>query len=422
MIEPRPGTTVPEQDGRVFIARQPIFTAKRRLHAYELLYRARDTASFDGLDGTRATEHVIANSLTSIGLEKLAANRPVFLNFNRELLLSSLPFLLPVRSVVIEVLESVELDDTVIARCRELREAGYELALDDVFEASRIGPLAGVIHYVKVDLPGAGRDETARIARACAHLPLKLLAEKVETQEDFSYTRRLGYSLFQGYYFERPEVVSARSFEPMKTSFVRMQRELTHEDLDYPKIEETLRADPALTHRLLRYLNSASFHIAGSVQSVRQAIVLLGETELRRWLFLMGLTKLAGPEGSNPIRHALLRARFCERLAPRAGLAPRAPEFFLMGLLSVFGALFGATMNDTVAGIGLSADVEAVLLNGGGGSRLASVFALALAYERGAWETVQRLVSLLGLSDEDLSRCYEEATAWTEQAFSSLCA
>ena len=410
-----------EEAGSVFIARQPILTAGRKLYAFELLYRARGSSAFDAVDGNHATEQVIANGLTSIGLSKLAGSRPVFVNFTRELLLGSLPFLLPKERTVIEVLEDVALDAEVIERCRELRDAGYDVALDDVEDCSRIGRMANVARYVKVDLRLAGRERAAEIARYCAGSPVCLLAEKVESRVEFQFARALGYKLFQGYYFERPEVVRGHSFAPMKASFIEMQRELEREDLDFSKLEKTLRADPAMTHRLLRYLNSASFAIAGPVKSVHQAMVLLGETELRRWLFLVGLTKLAGPDNEGAVRASLLRARYCELLAPRAGLGARGPELFLMGLLSVLGAMLGATMEETVSGLGLSADVsEALIGDGEASSRLGTLYSLARAYERGDWEVAPRLLRPLGLEEDELATCYGEAAEWTEQVFASL--
>ncbi len=410
-----------EEAVSVFIARQPILTAGRKLYAFELLYRARGSGAFDAADGNHATEQVIANGLTSIGLSKLAGNRPVFVNFPRELLLGSLPFSLPKGRTVIEVLEDVALDVEVIERCRELREAGYEVALDDVEDCSRIGPMANVVRYVKVDLRLAGRERAAEIARFCAGLPVWLLAEKVESRDEFQFARALGYKLFQGYYFDRPEVVSGHSFAPMKASFTEMQRELEREDLDFSKLEKALRADPAMTHRLLRYLNSASFAMAGPVTSVHQAMVLLGETELRRWLFLVGLTKLAGPGNEGAVRASLLRARYCELLAPRAGLGARGPELFLMGLLSVLGAMLGATMEETVSGLGLSVDVSETLIGDGkASSRLGTLYALARAYERGEWEVAPRLLRPLGIEEDEATACYGEAAEWTEQVFASL--
>ena len=406
----------------VSIARQPIFTAGRKLHAFELLYRARGANGCGGVvDGNQATEEVITNSLTSIGLAKLAGSRPVFVNFTRKLLLSPLPFQLPKGRTVVEVLEDVALDAEVIERCRELRDAGYDVALDDVEDCSRIGRMANVARYVKVDLRLAGRERTAEIARHCASLPVCLLAEKVESRAEFEFARALGYKLFQGYYFERPEVVGGRSFAPMKASFIGMQRELEREDLDFSKLEKTLLADPALTHRLLRYLNSASFAISGPVRSVHQAMVLLGETELRRWLFLVGLTKLAGPGNEGAVRASLLRARYCELLASQAGLGARGPELFLMGLLSVLGAMLGATMEETVSGLGLSGDVSETLIGDGEAtSRLGALYGLARAYERGDWELATRLLPRLGISEDELGGCYAEAAEWTEQVFASL--
>jgi c-di-GMP-related signal transduction protein len=413
------GAGAADAANQVSIARQPIFTAGRRLYAFELLYRAGGPAGV--WDGKQATEQVIANALTSIGLPRLAGNRLVFVNFPRELLLGSLPYLLPKGRAVIEVLEDVALDAEVIARCRELREAGYDVALDDVEDAGRVEPMVHVARYVKVDVLLAGRERTAEIARRHAGDGLVLLAEKIETEEDFQFTRALGYRLFQGYYFDRPQVVSGRSFAPMKASFAEMQRELEREDLDFGKLERTLQADPAMMHRLLRYLNSAWFALTEPVKGVHQAMWMLGEMELRRWLFLVGLTKLAGPGNEAAVRASLLRARCCELLAPRAGLGARGPELFLMGLLSVLGAMMGATIEETVSGLGLSGDICETLADGGGpGSALGALYGLVRAYERGDWDEALGNLRRLGLAEDEAAGCYAAAAEWTEQVFASL--
>lgn len=412
---PAPGD---RQDGsvQVFIARQPILGLNRRVYGYELLYRSSARNAFDGTEGSVATREVIANGLMTIGLARLVGNGFAFINFNRDLLLSDVPLMLPARSVIVEILETVEMDEAVVARCRELKKLGFQLALDDVSATDQIRPLASLADIVKVDFRLTGASQQERIASEFRHSQTRLVAEKVETAEEFERARGFGYSYFQGYYFERPAIVSSNRVSSQKSTYMQVLSELSQKDLNYIQLERLFKHDPPMTYRLLRYLNSAQFNWSSHIHSVRHALSLLGDEELRRWLGLLGLASLAEGKPNALIVTAVIRGRFCELLSVHTRLNSRSSELFLMGLLSLFDAVLECPMEDVVAGLGLSTDVREALLGGGdGSSRLIRVFRLTLAWESADWDAVIELSQSLEIDTAIVADVYTEAVNWSDR-------
>lgn len=401
---------------QVFIARQPILGLNRRVYGYELLYRSSAWNAFDGTEGSVATREVIANGLMTIGLARLVGNGFAFINFGRDLLLSDVPLMLPSRNVIVEILETVKIDDAVIARCRDLKRLGFQLALDDVSETGSVRPLVELADIVKVDFRLTGPAQQERIASEFRRSRTRLVAEKVETAEEFERARSFGYCYFQGYYFERPAIVTTNRVSSQKSTYVQVLNELTQSDLDYAQLERLFKHDPPMTYRLLRYLNSALFSWSSPIHSVRQALSLLGEDELRRWLGLLGLASLAEGKPSALIVTAVIRGRFCELLSSRTQLNSRSSELFLMGLLSLFDAVLECPMKEVVEGLGLSTDVgEALMGCGDESSRLGRVFRLALAWERADWDVVIELSQSLDIDTAIVADLYTEAVNWSDR-------
>ena len=411
-VTPRERQELPVQ---VFIARQPILGLNRRVYGYELLYRSSTWNAFDGTEGSVATTNVIANGLMTIGLAKLVGNGFAFINFSRDLLLGDVPLMLPSRSVIVEILETVEMDDAVVARCRDLKRLGFQLALDDVSATDQVRPLAALADIVKVDFRQTAAAQQQRIAADFSQSQTRLVAEKVETAEEFERARGFGYCYFQGYYFERPAIVTANRVSSQKSTYMQVLNELSRQELNYAQLERLFKHDPPMTYRLLRYLNSALFSWTSPIHSVRHALSLLGDEELRRWLGLLGLASLAEGRPSALIVTAVIRGRFCELLSSRARLNSRNSELFLMGLLSLFDAVLQCPMEDVVAGLGLSTDVREALLGGGDeSSRLNRVFTLILAWERADWDKAIELSRSLDIDAGTVADVYAEAVNWSD--------
>ena len=244
----------------VFVARQAIFDRKRQLHAYELLYRS-DAArnEFDGTDAAAATRQVISSTLLSIGLENILCGKKAFLNFDHRLLSDGMHLSLPRQAIVIEILESVQPTADLIALCQSIHEQGYSIALDDFVSQPQFEPLTRIAKLIKVDFRATPKEEQRRLLRTYQPRGIAMLAEKVETHEEFEWAQRAGYDLFQGYFFARPVIISGRQIPAVQATCLRLLRETQQKELDFKRLEVLIREDVSLTFKLLRYANSALF-------------------------------------------------------------------------------------------------------------------------------------------------------------------
>jgi c-di-GMP-related signal transduction protein len=346
----------------VYVARQAIFDRARRVHGYELLFRANGVQNeFDGSDPTSATAEVLANSLLAIGLENLVGEKLAFVNFNRELLLKQWHSLLPKKGAVIEILETVEPDAEVIAACNKLREQGYQIALDDFVLCDRYEALLRIANLVKIEIRSLSESQHQALVQSYHARGLKMLAEKVETYEEFAWAREIGYDYFQGFFFARPAMVRAKLIPVVQSNCLRLLWEAMRPELDLAGLNRIVAADVALSFKLLRYVNSALFALPSKVQSICHALTFLGDADLRRWITLAMLPRLAENKTAELVTHFLVRARFCEAAIVLTG-EPLAEHAFLMGLFSLLDALVDRPLEELLVAVGLAPPIMAALL------------------------------------------------------------
>jgi EAL and modified HD-GYP domain-containing signal transduction protein len=403
----------------VFVARQPILDAAQDVFGYELLFRSNAQSNFfDGQDRDHASARVIDRSLLTFDWVSLTRNKRAFINVTRRALLEEQVRVLPPQATVVELLEDIEPDEPVVAACAALKRGGYLVALDDFQYRPEYEPLLALADIVKVDFK-IDQSEAARALHVQRLRPrgVRLLAEKVETREEFAQAKALGYALFQGYFFARPEILSTREVSGNKLSYLRLLQQFQSDEIDYERIGQIVKGDMALSLKLLRFLNSAAFGWRSRVENIKQALVLLGERPLRRWACLVAFAQLGGDQPGELVRLSLVRARFCELLAPEVRLPGEELKLFLAGLLSTVDALIGRPLKEILGGLALPPAVKAVLL--GGPSPLADAFALALAYERGDWGEVARLGQALRLDEAKIPKLYEQSLAWAESIFAA---
>jgi EAL and modified HD-GYP domain-containing signal transduction protein len=275
----------------IYVARQPIFNRNQKVIGYELLHRSGLTNSYDGTDGTEASLAVISNTYLFLSQRIVTPPAQTFINLTRDLLLNGVAGLLPNKSTVIEILEDIEPDETLLKACRELKKAGYTLALDDYTihnEAQK--SLLELADIVKVDFLQSTREESQAIIQKFANGHGKFLAEKVETLDEFKSALSMGYSFFQGYFFSKPIIVPGKSIPGYKLNYMRMLQETNKRELDFRALERIIKQDMTLCYTLLKYINSAYFGFRDEVTSLLSAIVLLGEKEIRRWASLVLFT------------------------------------------------------------------------------------------------------------------------------------
>ncbi len=400
---------VPDARSLRYVARQPIFDRDEKVFGYELLFRDGMVNYFSG-DTDEASRSTLDSSLL-IGLDVLCDGRRAFVNCTRDTLLKGLVTLLPSTSTVVEILEDVPPDPDVIAACQNLKEAGYMIALDDFVANDKREALADMADIIKVEMPLTTDEQRSAMVKRYGPWRCRLLAEKVETQYDFIRTREQGFVYFQGYFFRRPETLSAHDMPGNSLHYLRMLQEVSRPDLDIKGLERIIKAEASVCYRLLRYLNSSIFAFKSEIHSVRHALSMLGEREVRRWVRLVAAVGTGQDKTSDLVLSALVRGRFGELLAPR--VAHGESDLFLLGLLSLIDAMLEMTMAEVLNKIPLDQETKSVLL--GQPSALRPVYQLMLAHESGEWQAAARLSESLHLDPEDVAAFYWQAQQWARE-------
>ncbi len=400
-----------------FVARQPIFDRNRHAVAYELLFRDGLGGSAVFADGTRATQDVLSHSYLTIGLDRLTGGRPAYINFTRDLLLRQTAALLPRELTVVEILENVRPDAEVLEALRVLKQQGYTLALDDFLGREGVEPFLDLVDIVKfdfraVDAAQRGREVAALRLRHANRI--RLLAEKVEDYTQFRQALQAGFDYFQGYFFSRPEVVTGKVIPGNRLAQLRLLHAIHEPSLDFRSLEEVIKTDVSLTSKLLRFINAAAFPWAREIVSVRQALVLLGEDQVRRWVALATISDLAATKPEELAMLAAVRGHLCEQLSQAVpGIRPL--DAFLVGLFSLLDALLDVPMDRVLSQIPMPPGPQEALA--GEPCPLWQILNLVTAYERGQWGTVSTLASRLSLAENAISACYVDSLEWTRQAF-----
>jgi c-di-GMP-related signal transduction protein len=388
-----------------FIARQPIFDARLRVYAYELLFRGGPQNVFQ--PHLHAASTVIADSFTLFDLQMLTGHARAFVNVDELALRLGAPWLLPADRIVVEILETVRPTEEIVKICRELRAAGYLLALDDFIDAPESQPLVELAHFLKVDFQLLETEARERVARKYRPSGISLLAEKVETQRDLDEANDLGFCYFQGYFFCKPSMIETREIPGNKLIQLQLLNAVAAPALSFPAIEKLLKQEPSLLYRLLRYLNSPLLGLRNEVHSIRHALALLGENEFRRWVSIFAVIAMSSGKPPELIRTALTRAYFCEEFAEPAGLIEKRASLFLMGLLSISDALLDKPIGEVLVASPVAHDIKTALC--GGANRYREVFEVLLAWERADWPRLSAVVQKLGCEEERVPDSYQAA-------------
>ena len=396
--------------GTRFVARQPILTVEEKVFGYELLFRDGTEDYFRSTDADSASRSTLSTSML-IGLDVLCDGHRAFLNCTREVLLKDYVTLLPSPLAVVEILESVAPDDLVVAACQRLKQAGYLIALDDFVLDDPRAALTDFADIIKVDLRITSLDQAAEIIRRHGPWRCRMLAEKVETREEFLASKKAGFLYFQGYFFRRPETVKAREIPENRINYLRIWQAISRAELNIREIEDVIKHEASLCYRLLRYLNSPVFGFGNEITSVRHALSLLGEREVCRWVRLVATLNVSQDKPSELVNNALIRARFCELLAQR--VKHDGSDLFLMGLVSLMDSILEMPMTKVLEHIALDQESKSVLLGGSG--RLRPFYRLMLAQESGEWKEAAELAKQIQLSESEVAEKYWEAVQWARQ-------
>ena len=395
-----------------YVARQPIFDREEKVFGYELLFRDGLENAFHG-DTDEASRATLDRTLL-MGLDVLCDGRRAFVNCTRDTLIKGLVTLLPSTSTVVEVLETVPADPDVVAACQNLKEAGYMIALDDYVAGDPREALAEMADIIKVEMQLTTEEQRMALIKRFGPWRCRMLAEKIETRAEFVRARDQGFVYFQGYFFRRPEMMNTRELPANRMNYLRMLQEVSRPDLDLAELEKLIKAEASVCYRLLRYLNSAIFGFQSEIHSVRHALSILGERDVRRWVRLVAAVGAGQEKTSDLVLSALVRGRFGELLAPR--VQHGESDLFLLGLLSLIDAMMEMPMAAVLEKIPLDRETKAVLL--GRPSALRPVYQLMLAHESGEWGAAAELAQTLHLDAEDVAGCYWLAQQWAREVSS----
>ncbi|MGI5185054.1 EAL and HDOD domain-containing protein [Dactylosporangium sp. CA-152071] len=364
----------------VHIGRQALYDRHGHVAAYELLFRDGPEAMHASVRDSAATSRVIVEAFTAFGITELVGDRRCFINLTREFIVGELPLPFPPGSVGLELMADVAVDDEVLDGVGRLVEQGHRIAVDDFAgDASRAG-LLPFAHYVKVNMLAGDRAAIGAIAGQCRRFPrIRLVAQRVETQELLDLARKLQFQLFQGHVLSRPHLITTHTLSPSRLARMRLLAELAADEVDLDRAVETIERDPALAVRVLRGVNAASNGLPQPVSSIFQAVVMLGIPQVRQWATLMMVADFADGDEAQ-LTDAVLRARMCQTVAERRG-AP-GPAAFTVGLLSALGDLLGRPASELTDQLPLTEDVAVAVVHGRG--QLGAVLTEVRTYQRDA--------------------------------------
>lgn len=392
------------------IACQPILNTKKGIFGYELLYRSSvRSVNYDAEDGSTATRELLATAFGDIGIKKITGGKRSFVNFPAPLIADNIPLLYSKNILVVEVLEDVEPSRVNLEALERLKKQGYMIALDDFNYTSTYDTMIQLADIIKIDFrQHEDHEELRRMLRRIRRIGAKvLLAEKVETEEEFQEAMEMGFSLFQGYFFSHPKLHSGLHLRPMEMSRLQLLRCLAEDELDFKKIASIMKRDVVLSHKLLRIVNSSHYGLSFFVTSILHALTILGTEGTRKWISFSILQDSHGESEQELSRMSLTRGLFMEKLTGPLRRPRDKETFFLMGLFSMADVLMRAPMEEVLSQTNLSSRLTDPLLTGEG--ELAELLQIVIGYELADWSQASLVIEKYRLNENQLSRFYLDA-------------
>ncbi|WP_214774375.1 HDOD domain-containing protein [Exiguobacterium sp. s37] len=394
---------------KVYVARQPIFDQQLRVCGYELLYRRSENNIFENVDDSLATADVIHNAYLVFNFRELTEGTRAFINFPQTLIEGEVPSLLPRQSLVVEVLEHVEPTEKVLQSLRSLRRQGYTIALDDFVFEEKYRPLIGLADIIKIDYQATPVDQQQKLIDALGHR-VEFLAEKIETPAEYEIAKRLGYKMFQGYFFSRPIVVHGAEVHPLRHTLIEVLKELDRPEPSFRRISSQIERSVDLSYKMLRSVNTVYQKGRHTIQSIEQAVARIGLDELKRWSYLMLLREMQTSESKELIKQSVIRGKMMELIAEDTLTDVLPFDAFITGIFSSLDVILDEAMQTLIAELPVSPLVKAALLGKQNGLR--KLLEDVVAYEQ--------LTIPLHNTDSDWSQYYVEAIRWSRSLDESI--
>ena len=396
----------------IFIARQGIYNEDEEVIAYELLYRNSLENKFNKIVSEKIATYKVIENISSFGLDNLTDGKKAFVNFPEELINKNIATLLPKDKVVIEILENVNPTKEVLKNLSELKSKGYEIALDDVENEIDIIKFAKVIDIVKVDFMLSNHNSRKNMVKICKKTNIKMLAEKIETIEDFEEAKSLGFKLFQGFYYSKPSILLGKDIAIKNASIFMILVELVREDYNIDKVENIMKTDVALTYKFFNFINSSYFNFFNEIGSIKQAIMLIGRYELRKWLSILSVVEMSSSKNDEYAKNTVIRAKFSEEIAQI--IAPKEAEAaFMVGLFSNLHIMIEKDIDYVVNTLPVTYKIKQALL--GEDNILRNILDLVLAYEKLDEKEITDLASKINIKEGLLWKIYSNCLTWSKK-------
>jgi c-di-GMP-related signal transduction protein len=398
---------------KLYIARQPIFNRSRSIVAYELLHReSLGINTYETSDGDYATSSVITGTFLTLGFDALTDDKLAYVNFTESLLLKGVPQLLPKDQLVIEILETVEPTAEIINACTALKVAGYTIALDDYVLRPGYDALIALADIIKVDFRSTRIEDQMGIINRFSQQKISFLAEKVETEAEFTRAMKMGYKLFQGYFFSRPVILSTNAIPVTKLGYIQLIQAINTERPNFNEVIRAIENDVALSLETIKLVNSAYFARRNKISSIKDAVVMLGLEGVRKWINISALSRLGKNKPDVLISNSLIRSKFMELMSKQLKRSQLSPHYSMLGLLSLLDALTNCSFDILLSKLNIDDEIKAILVDKEFNSLLGQAYKLMTLYERGSWDEANGLAVSLGVQMDTVADIYMQSLEW----------
>ncbi len=395
----------------VYVGRQPIFDRYNNVLGYELLYRRSMNNFYEGNDANKDTAEVINNAFFVMHFDELTEGTKAFINFTESMIVDNVPMLLPKETLIVEILEQSIISQDLIDSCIKLKQNGYKIALDDFVFSEQYIPLLEIVDIVKIEFSRVSLFEQRRLLNLYKHR-LSFLAEKVETREEYDLALNMGYDYFQGYFFSKPVIVKGKDIAVLNTNIVRIINELYAEEPEFNRISEIIQADLGLSYKLLKVSNTVYFEAKYEIKSIKQAIVRLGISELKRWFNILLVKDIQIIENRDLIKNSIIRAKFMELIALEIGLEQEYLDYFMVGMFSSIDILLNREMKTIVEELPFTQEVKDALL--GNENPINNALNVIVKHEYAQLNELDLVQPIQNISQSRFMELYIEAITWVK--------
>ncbi|NCP63620.1 MAG: EAL domain-containing protein [Paraglaciecola sp.] len=393
-----------------FIARQPVLDRDKEVFAYELLFRDGKNNCYPDVVRDEATTKMIARNYLTLGLDDISCNKKSFINFQPNTVLQGIPRELDPENVIVELFDGTFSHDSLLTICKHVKNLGYKLALEGHRLDAKWQDYLPYLDMVKVNTTNSDYDAIAKNVNRYLESNLQLVADKIETQQDFAIFKEMGFDYFQGYFFARPESVSQKNIPTSKLTLVELMGASSSETFDVDNINSVIEHDVGLSYMLLRFINNPTINKRYKITSLRHALNYMGEVEIKKFIALLALANLSDDKPNELLHLSLVRAKFCDLVGNEKGIGSNPPTGFLVGLFSLLDALLDQDMKTLVEKLPLVEEVKIALC--GGQNDLSMYLLLVKAFESGNWLKVLRLAKILEIDQKVLHSLFNQAIVW----------